>query len=99
MKMRGNEKGKWRISYHESVAKIDIPRLPKNESLRIRSVIENKLARDPVLYGLPLRATLKRYWKLRVGDYRIVYAIVKSEVRILVVAHRRDVYKVAGKRA
>jgi mRNA interferase RelE/StbE len=31
------------------------------------------LSISPHQYGDPLRKTLKRYWELRVGDYRVVY--------------------------
>lgn len=88
----------WRVVYHPAVVKIDIPRLGQSEAGRIRRAIENKIMIDPTLFGLPLRGTLKQYWKLRVGDWRIVYAIVGREVRILVIAHRRDVYQLAGRR-
>ena len=48
---------------------------------------------EPHKYGLPLRKTLKGYWKLRVGDYRVVYAIGEEQkVIVLIICHRRDVY-------
>jgi mRNA interferase RelE/StbE len=31
--------------------------------------------------------------KYRVGDYRVVFAIVEREVVVLRVGHRRDVYR------
>ncbi|MBI5344466.1 MAG: type II toxin-antitoxin system RelE/ParE family toxin [Deltaproteobacteria bacterium] len=42
--------------------------------------------------------TLKGYWKLRVGDYRVVYKISGNEVLVLGIIHRRDVYEKIGKR-
>jgi len=42
-----------------------------------------------------LARNLKGYFKLRVGDYRVIYA-VNREDRVLViedVGHRRDIYK------
>jgi hypothetical protein len=33
----------------------------------------------PQEYGTPLRKTLKGYWKLRVGDYRVVYKISRPK--------------------
>ena len=91
----------WRVLYHKEVVKADIPKIAKVgrvESARIKKAIENRIMVDPVLYGLPLRGTLKRYWKLRVGDWRIVYTIVRRDVIILVIAHRRYVYEVAESR-
>lgn len=47
---------------------------------------------EPHKYGLPLRKSLKGYWKLRVGDYRVVFRIGDAEVFILGIRHRKDVY-------
>lgn len=86
------------ILYHPFVAKKDIPRLDASSSKRIRRAIETKLAARPEVYGLPLRGTLKKYWKLRVGDYRVVYEIKNLRVIILVIAHRKDVYELVKSR-
>lgn len=86
------------IYYHPLVVKKDIPRLSSSVSKRIRQAIETKITVSPEIYGLPLRGTLKRYWKLRVGNYRVVYEIVKYQVRILVIVHRKDVYDLARNR-
>jgi mRNA interferase RelE/StbE len=43
--------------------------------------------------GEPLRKTLKGYWKLRVGDYRVVFKVEGEEITILGIRHRRDVYE------
>ena len=47
---------------------------------RIRNAIEHRLATEPHQYGEPLRKTLRGYWKLRIGDYRIVFKIAGDEV-------------------
>lgn len=41
----------------------------------------------------PLRKTLRGYWKLRVGDHRVVYKIEGEEVLILGIQHRKTVYE------
>ncbi len=40
---------------------------------------------DPVRFGIPLRRTLKRLMKLRVGDYRIIYSILKKTVVVSII--------------
>jgi mRNA interferase RelE/StbE len=70
----------------------DVPTLNRDVAKRIQRAIENRLAVEPQRYGEPLRRTLKGYWKLRVGDYRVVFRIVKNEVWIFAVMHRREVY-------
>ena len=86
------------ILYHPLVVKKDIPKLNRDTSARVRRAIELKLANKPEIYGLPLRGTLKKYWKLRVGDYRVVYEIRSKQVIILIIAHRKDVYRSAKDR-
>jgi mRNA interferase RelE/StbE len=82
------------LRYHPSVKDEDIPRLDKAVAARIRKVIETKLLIAPEKYGLPLRRTLKGYWKLRVGDYRIVFRIRSKEILILGILHRKEVYRI-----
>ena len=90
--------GQFVILYHPLVVKHDIPHLDRTVAKRVRSAIEVKLTSRPELYGLPLRATLKQYWKLRVGEWRVVYEIKKNQVNILVIAHRSSVYAIAESR-
>ena len=66
--------------------------------MRIEKAIETRLATAPHQYGEPLRKTLHGYWKLRVGDYRVVFKIVEKEVRILGIMHRKKVYEAIEKR-
>ena len=88
-----------RIVYHPLVVKEDLPRLSATVRSRIRKALEAKLTTRPELYGIPLRGELHPHWKLRVGDYRVVFAIKGNEVRVKAIAHRRDVYDIAMGRA
>lgn len=97
MKRPGNKNG-WKILYHSAVVKKDIPHLNSQDGERIKSAIGQKLAVDPALYGIPLRGTLKQFWKLRIGNWRIVFTIANKNVYILVIANRKEVYKLAGRR-
>jgi len=78
--------------YHPDVKARDIPKLNADVRQRIRKAIENRLLIAPQEYGEPLRKTLKGYWKLRVGDYRIVFKVVEDEIHILGICHRSQVY-------
>lgn len=66
---------------------------------RIFTTIESRLTTEPQQYGKPLRKPLSGYWKLRIGDYRVVYKIVKKEVWILAILHREKIYPFAIERA
>ena len=81
------------ILYHPEVVREDLRNLNKDILKRIKAAIENRLRRAPTDYGKPLRAELKSLWRLRVGDYRILYMIAGTQVVILQIVHRRDAYQ------
>jgi len=86
------------LLYHPDVKTIDLPKLNPKLKVRIKKAIETRLTSAPHQYGEPLRKTLKGYWKLRVGDYRVVFKIVEKNVGILGIIHRKEVYEKIGKR-
>lgn len=86
------------IRYHSDVKNVDLSLIDANIQKRIKMAIETRLMTAPHQYGEPLRKTLKGYWKLRVGDYRIVFKIVDHEIYILVIIHRKKVYEKIEKR-
>lgn len=79
------------LIFHPDVAN-DIASLNATLKERLKTAIRERLTTEPALYGKPLRATLKGYWKLRVGDYRVVFCISKNEVIIYAICHRKEVY-------
>ena len=79
------------IIFHQAV-KDDAAAIAKAIRERIRSAIDTRLTTEPALYGKPLRGTLAGYWKLRVGDWRVVYVIRGSEVIVYAIKHRSRVY-------
>lgn len=88
----------FRIEYHSLVVENDIPKIDKSVRDRIREAIENKLVDKPMVFGAPLRGTLKGYWKLRIGDWRVVYLISAKAVRVIFIGHRRDIYDLLARR-
>ncbi len=86
--------GSWHIEYAPSVVRIDIPALPKAMQKRIKTAIEDRLMRDPVHFGRPLRYSLSGQRRLRVGDYRVVYAVDMERKTVIInaIKHRKDVY-------
>ena len=79
------------IFYHPEIPK-DLELINKNIQQRVAQAIENRLAAAPEHYGEPLRKTLKGYWKLRVGDYRVVFKITGQEIWVYGIIDRKDVY-------
>ncbi len=81
------------LVYHLDVRSEDIPSINRDLRNRIARAIESRLTTEPERYGEPLRGTLRGYWRRRVGDYRIVFKVVKNEVWIFGIIHRREVYE------
>ena len=71
----------------------ELKRLPKEDIQRITSKIQS-LSKEPRPQGCDKLSTQERY-RVRQGDYRIVYSIEDNKLIVYVVkiAHRRDVYK------
>ena len=86
------------LRYHPDVKSVDIPLLDARLRNRIKNAIETRLMTTPHHYGEPLHKTLRGYWKLRVGDYRVVFKIAGEEVWILRIIHRKKVYEAIKKR-
>ena len=79
------------IGYKKSVQR-DLKQLSKLEASRILDVIEGELTKKPESNPV-LKGKFEGLRKYRVGDYRVIYTMMGTEVRILRVGHRRDVYK------
>jgi len=68
--------------------------LPKPAQRRILNRIEG-LARDPRPRGSRKLTGADRTWRIRIGDYRVVYDVLDKKLVVLVVrvAHRREAYR------
>jgi mRNA interferase RelE/StbE len=78
----------------EGAAEKDLGRLSHNLHDRIIEAII-KLAHQPRPSGCRKLFGTKNDWRIRVGDYRVIYEIadVIRVVRIRRVRHRREVYR------
>jgi mRNA interferase RelE/StbE len=70
----------YEVLLHHDLPK-DLRDIPANIQDRILKAIEGRLAQAPDQYGERLRQSLHGFWKLRVGDYRVVFEIVSRQVR------------------
>jgi mRNA interferase RelE/StbE len=74
-------------------AQRELAQLPTEVYERIRDAIR-ALAEDPRPPN-GLKLTGRTGWRMRVGDYRMIYEIDDSQqvVTVLHVGHRRDIYR------
>jgi mRNA interferase RelE/StbE len=80
---------RWRAS-----TKKDLRRLPRDEVTRILAAVVN-LGTEPQPRGSEKLAGADHLHRVRLGDYRVVYEILRSAgvVEIQRVRHRKDVYR------
>ena len=79
------------LGYKKSVER-DLKQLSKTEANRILDLIEKELLKKPDSNPM-LKGKFAGMRKYRVGDYSVIYSIVGTQVRILRIGNRRDVYK------
>ena len=81
----------FRIVIKKSAAK-EIERIEKKDRIRIIEKIRS-LASDPRQFGSKKLSGQEKY-RIRQGNYRILYQIVDDEliINVVKVGHRRDIY-------
>ena len=92
-----------RIEWHEAAVE-DLKRLDGAVRRRIRDLLHEELPKhpDPRRKLEPYKGPLKGFWKLRVGDWRLVCSLAglgdDTTLFIVLVAHRSTSYERQGLR-
>jgi mRNA interferase RelE/StbE len=82
------------IQWHEEAIK-DFKDIDRNAQKKIIAKVSDYLSKDPLSLGKPLKGIFKGLYRYRYGSYRIIYAIDRRSVVILIlrIADRKDVYE------
>jgi len=78
----------------ESRAERDLRRFPAPAFARIIQAVQ-ALARNPRPPGCRKIVGSQHDWRIRIGDYRVIYEIVEKEeaVRVMRIRHRKEAYR------
>jgi mRNA interferase RelE/StbE len=66
--------------------------IAKDQRAMIKKAIEDRLTENPRDFGKPLTRSLKGHYRLRIGDYRVIYRVNDDVVTVVAIGHRRDIY-------
>ena len=81
----------YNVIYKKSVHR-DLKKLSKAEVSRILDQIEHELTKKPESNPV-LKGQFAGLRKIRIGDYRVIYALMGADILVLRIGNRRDVYK------
>ncbi len=83
----------YKIEFAKQAAK-QFKALPRQEQQRLKTKIDN-LQVDPRPPGVVKLSGEKNLYRIRVGNYRIIYSIQDSRLLVLIVkiGHRKDIYR------
>lgn len=75
----------YKIIFHDLVYSDDFKNIPKSDQKRIFKVINKKLKYEPEIFGKPLQAKLKGFYRLRIDQYRVIYRINKKRIEVFII--------------
>lgn len=83
----------YQIEIKPSASK-ELEKLPRQMVVRVVAVIR-ELAEDPYPQGVRKLSGFDRTFRIRVGDYRVLYDIYENRlvIEIIQIRHRKDVYR------
>jgi mRNA interferase RelE/StbE len=83
----------YRIEYAKGVDK-DLQKIPNKTALRITKAVD-RLGTNPRPAGCVKLVGFDTEYRIRVGDYRVIYQIHDSVLVLLVIelGHRKDIYR------
>ncbi|NCN43161.1 MAG: type II toxin-antitoxin system mRNA interferase toxin, RelE/StbE family [Piscirickettsiaceae bacterium CG_4_9_14_3_um_filter_43_564] len=82
----------YQLVFDDKVIK-DLKKIDKSWQRKILNAIQTKLTTNPYA-GKKLVGDLSPFYRLRVGDYRVIYEVVEQTIVINIIRmrHRKDVY-------
>jgi len=82
------------IKWHEQAIE-DLKDIDRRTQKKIIARANDYLTKDPLSLGKPLQGIFKGLYRYRYGSYRIIYAVDRGSVLIIIlrIADRKNVYE------
>ena len=74
----------YKIQWHEDAIE-DLKKIDRQKQRKIIERVKGYLSKDPLGLGKPLKGIFKGLYRYRYGSYRIIYAIDRESVILLIV--------------
>ncbi|KAB2841108.1 MAG: type II toxin-antitoxin system RelE/ParE family toxin [Melioribacteraceae bacterium] len=83
----------YKILWKKSALK-ELKKINGNLILKIVTTVEN-LSKNPFPNGVKKLETSEFTYRIRVGDYRIIYSLLEKElvIEIIRIGHRKEIYR------
>lgn len=78
--------------FYKSSVKKDLKHIGHHQRFKIMDQIEGDLSKNPAC-GKRLSGEYSELCRLRVGDYRVIYSLIRDGVLILKIEHRKESYR------
>ena len=84
----------WKIEFTPAAAK-QLKKIGPDNGRRIIRFLRENVQADPYKKSKVLKGALRKFWRYRVGDFRVLARIERDRLVVLIVSvgHRRDVYR------
>lgn len=73
----------YKVIWHEK-ALDDLKGIDKSQAKDIVEKVKNYLSQSPISPGKPLKGIFKGLYRYRFGDFRVIYAIDREELSIII---------------
>lgn len=78
----------YKVEYKASVIR-DLRKLNQNIAKRLLTKLESELSKSADI-GIPLKEAFQGLFRLRIGNYRVIYTKTKEGVLVLRIGHRSE---------
>lgn len=84
----------YKAIWHEEALR-DLRELDRARQKAIVEKVKRYLLKDPLSAGKPLRKEFKGLYRMRFEDYRVIYAVDRETMTIMIarVRHRKEAYR------